>query len=60
MTKEQIEEKKALLKELGKFMESADDSLQSNEYEELNKAFNHLNDLYERLLDEVYLQKKNL
>ncbi len=60
MTKEQIEEKKALLKELGKFMESADDALQSNEYEELNKAFNHLNDLYERLLDEVYLQKKNL
>ena len=46
MTKEQIEEKKALLKELGKFMESADDALQSNEYEELNKAFNHLNDLY--------------
>ena len=41
-------------------MESADDALQSNEYEELNKAFNHLNDLYERLLDEVYLQKKKL
>lgn len=60
MTKEQIEEKKALLEELGKFMDSADNALQSNEYEELNKAFHHLNDLYERLQDEVYFAKNNL
>lgn len=42
-----------LYQALSTFMKEADTAYQSDKYPELNKAFEHLNDLYERLSDEA-------
>lgn len=42
-----------LYQALNAFMQEADTAYQSHKYPELNKAFEHLNDLYERLSDEA-------
>ncbi len=42
-----------LYQALSAFMQEADTAYQSDKYPELNKAFEHLNDLYERLSDEA-------
>ena len=42
-----------LYQALSTFMQEADTAYQSDKYPELNKAFEHLNDLYERLSDDA-------
>ena len=46
---------KQLINSLSNFMEVADPEYQQGTYESLNKAFPHLNNLYERLLDESHV-----
>mgnify|MGYP003133174386 CR=1 FL=1 len=46
---------KQLYEALHTFMDVADDAYQSNKYINLNKAFQYLNPLYERLHDEQHI-----
>ena len=41
-----------LFKQLSKFMDIADEAYQQDQYSDLNKAFPHLNNLYEVLQDQ--------
>ena len=55
----QLKEKKELLEALGIFMEKANNPYQNNQYKDLNKAFKHLNNLYEKLADDIFFAEND-